>query len=88
MANSLTLGHQKAVLDHGEGDGKKTVGKGKGRGVVLWDTRVLRVEYIWGQTRAELRAEAQGKAQALEENLSHRYYPRRDFGDRPHFWVP
>lgn len=58
------------------------------RRIVLWNTRIRGVEYIWGQARAELRAEVRGKVQALEEKLSHPYYPRSDFGDRPYFWVP
>lgn len=44
------------------------VGGGVGRWIVLWDTRRLGVEHIWGQIRGTLRAEVQGKA--------HRWVPK------------
>lgn len=51
-----------------------------GLGIELWDAGLLRVVASWGQTRAELGAEVQGKAEALEEKLSHHYCPRNDSG--------
>lgn len=46
-----------------------SVGGGVGRWIVLWDTRHLGVEHIWGQIRGILRAEVQGKAKLLRRGV-------------------